>query len=253
MQPGVVEGWLKSLEARHLRELTFPEVRRALQALSALYIAGRDKLPGGVALEGRGKRAAFALFYGPLHFLTVWDVVRELGWDQAGAPRRILDLGCGTGASGAAWALACGAELLGTDRSGWALEEAAWTWRTLGVRGAVKRGDLTALQPRAGEGLLFGWSINEVSDAAREALLPRVLAATGPVLILEPIARGPVPWWRRWSDAFCAAGGEDREWRLRSELPDLLSRFDRAAGLDHRERRARSLSLWSTGSSSAPR
>ena len=253
MQLRGFDGWLESLEARHLRELTFPEVRRALQALSALYIAGRDKLPGGVALEGRGKRAAFALFYGPLHFLTVSDVVRELGWSRPDAPRRILDLGCGTGASGAAWALACGAELQGTDRSGWALEEAAWTWRTLGLRGSVKRGDLTTLQPRAGDGLLFGWSINEVSDAARETLLPRVLAAPGPILILEPIARGPVPWWRRWSDAFRAAGGEDREWRFRSELPDVVSRLDRAAGLDHGERRARSLSLWSTGSSSAPR
>jgi len=252
MQLRGFDGWLESLEARHLRELTFPEVRRALQALSALYIAGRDKLPGSVALEGRGKRAAFALFYGPLHFLTVSDVVRELGWSRP-APRRILDLGCGTGASGAAWALACGAELFGTDRSGWALEEAAWTWRTLGLRGSVKRGDLTILQPRAGDGLLFGWSINEVSDAARETLLPRLLAAPGPILILEPIARGPVPWWRRWSDAFRAAGGEDREWRFRSELPELVARLDRAAGLDHRERRARSLSLWSTGSSSAPR
>jgi hypothetical protein len=110
----------------------------------------------------------------------------------------------------------------------------------------VKRGDLTTVQPRPGEGLLFGWSINEVSHAAREALLPRVVAADGPVLILEPIARGPVPWWRRWSEAFRAAGGEDREWRFRSELPDLVARLDRAAGLDHRERRARSLSLWST-------
>jgi hypothetical protein len=253
VQPEGVGRWLAALEERHLQELTFPEVRRALQALSALYVGGRDKLPGGVALQGRGKRAAFALFYGPLHFLTVADIVRELGWERAGAPRRILDLGCGTGASGAAWARAAGADLLGMDRSGWALEEAAWTWRALGLRGAVNRGALTALQPRPGEGLLFGWSLNEVSDAAREALLPRLLAAAGPVLIVEPIARGPVPWWRRWSEAFRAAGGEDREWRFRSELPDLVARLDKAAGLDHRERRARSLSLWSTGSNSAPR
>ncbi|HEX5043757.1 MAG TPA: methyltransferase domain-containing protein [Candidatus Polarisedimenticolaceae bacterium] len=253
MQPGGIERWLESLEERHLRELTFPEVRRALQALSALYIGGRDKLPGGVALEGRGKRAAFALFYAPLHFLTTADVVRELGWNRPGAPRRILDLGCGTGAAGAAWALGCGAALLGIDRSGWALEEAAWTWRALHLRGAARRGDLSLLPLRAGEGVIAGWSLNELPHAERETLLPRLLGTGGPVLILEPIARGPVPWWKRWSDAFRAAGGEDREWRFRSQLPDLLARLDRAAGLDHRERRARSLSLWSTGTRSAPR
>ena len=61
MQHAGVEGWLQQLEARHLQELTFPEVRRALQALSALYVGGRGKLADGAALEGRGKRAAFAL------------------------------------------------------------------------------------------------------------------------------------------------------------------------------------------------
>src|SRR5262245_64841886 len=52
VQHAGVERWLEALEARHLHELTFPEVRRALQALSALYVGGRGKLGEGAALEG---------------------------------------------------------------------------------------------------------------------------------------------------------------------------------------------------------
>jgi hypothetical protein len=252
----VQDTFWAALEQRHLAELTFPEVRRALQALSALYVGGRQKLPHGAALDGRGKRAAFALYFGPLHLLTVADIVRDLGWAKAGPPRRILDLGCGTGAAGAAWALACGAEILGIDQSGWALEEAAWTWRALGLRGTPRRGNLTELQPRQDDGVLAGWSVNEVSNAAREALLPRLLEAGArglPVLIVEPIARTPVPWWSLWSEAFRAAGGRDDAWRFPGELPELVERLGRAAGLDPRERTARSLALWSTGSSSRTR
>ena len=76
MTGDAVGRWLAALEARHLRDLTFAEVRRALQALSATYVQQRGRLPGGAALEGAGKRAAFALFYGPLHFLAVREVVR---------------------------------------------------------------------------------------------------------------------------------------------------------------------------------
>ena len=72
-------AWMDALEKRHLKDLTFPEVRRALQALSSLYVERRDRLGQGSALEGAGKRAAFALFYGPLHFLLVRAIVRALG------------------------------------------------------------------------------------------------------------------------------------------------------------------------------
>jgi hypothetical protein len=51
--------------------LTRPELGRALRALSSCYIERRGKLGDGHALEGRGKRAAFALYYAPLHFLIV--------------------------------------------------------------------------------------------------------------------------------------------------------------------------------------
>ena len=97
-----VEAWYAALEARHLTTLTFTEVRRALQALSSLYVERRDRLGKGAALEGKGKRAAFSMFYGPLHFLVVREIVRALAAADP-PPRRIVDLGCGTGTAGAAW------------------------------------------------------------------------------------------------------------------------------------------------------
>src|SRR5688572_30280307 len=93
--------WFESLERRHLSKFTFAEVRKALQALSTLYVERRTRLGTGAALESEGKRAAFALYYAPLHFLFVREVVRALG---AGAPETIHDLGCGTAPASAAWA-----------------------------------------------------------------------------------------------------------------------------------------------------
>ncbi|HMC56134.1 MAG TPA: hypothetical protein VKH19_13220, partial [Gemmatimonadaceae bacterium] len=63
--------WIAALEARHLAALTFSQVSRALRALSSTYVERRQKLAGGAALSGAGKRAAFALFYGPLHHMLV--------------------------------------------------------------------------------------------------------------------------------------------------------------------------------------
>src|SRR5205809_4603544 len=137
-----IDAWLSALEARHLASLTRPELTRALRALSSCYVERRDKLSSGAALEGAGKRAAFALFYGPLHFLTVRHVLRALGWE--GRPLTALhDIGCGTGVGGAAWALAAGtgARIAGIDRSAWAVSEANWTYRQLGVSGAARTGD----------------------------------------------------------------------------------------------------------------
>ena len=42
---------------------------------------------------------------------------------------------------------------------------------------------------------------------------------------------------------FVAAGGRETEWRFPAALPDLLRKFDKAAGLDHRELAGRTLSL----------
>jgi hypothetical protein len=99
----LLERFVDALFARHLAELTFSEVRKSLQALSSLYVERREKLPEGAVFDGRGTRAAFAVFYGPLHFETARLVAGGLGLSST---KRIVDLGCGTGAAGAGLALA---------------------------------------------------------------------------------------------------------------------------------------------------
>ena len=53
-------GWLEAIESRHLADLTFSEVSRALRALSYIYVERRrGSMVRGAALSGAGKRAAF--------------------------------------------------------------------------------------------------------------------------------------------------------------------------------------------------
>jgi hypothetical protein len=241
-------AWLSALEARHLADLRVPEVTRALRALSSAYVERRHKVATGATLDSAGKRAAFALFYGPLHFLTVAHVVRELG---AGAPPpgSIVDLGCGTGVAGAAWAMAAspGPFVTGIDRHPWAAEESRWTYRQLGLRGQASVGDLARVPRTArGSAIVAAYALNELAPDARLRVEQRLLdaAASGTqVLILEPIARGITPWWEDTTQRVVAAGGRADEWRFAAELPPLVSLFDKAAGLNHRELTARTLYL----------
>src|SRR5215510_8288402 len=132
-------NWLDALERRHLSSLTFQEVRRAVQALSAIYVEQRGRIDSGAVLNGAGKRAAFAMFYAPLHFLVVREIVKALDAHQQ-MPKTILDFGCGTGSAGAAWALECDPRpsLVGVDRNGWALQECKWAQQKLGLRGNTR-------------------------------------------------------------------------------------------------------------------
>ena len=109
--------WMSFLETRHLADLTFQEVSRSLRSLSSTYVERRRKLHEGAALAGAGKRAAFALFYGPLHFLLVRHIVSSVP-ELTHIVHEIVDLGCGTGAAGAAWASECApaARVHGVDR-----------------------------------------------------------------------------------------------------------------------------------------
>lgn len=239
-------AWFSALERRHLDRLTFQEVRRSLQALSSLYVERRSRLPSGSALDSAGKRAAFALFYGSLHFLTVREIVRGLG-AALGAPGRIHDLGCGTGAASAAWALEAGGRPLisGVDRNAWAVGEAIWTLQALGLRGNIRRGRLErATLARRGDAVLTAFTVNELTPEARASVLKILLGSAGrgaSVLVIEPLARRGFAFWGEWSAAFIAAGGRDDTWRFEADLPESLRLLDRAAGLDHKELCARSL------------
>ena len=50
-------------------------------------------------------------------------------------------------------------------------------------------------------------------------------------------------WWGSWQLAFAAAGGRADEWRFHVELPPIVAKLDKAAGLNHRELKGRSLFL----------
>ena len=240
------ERWLTALETRHFSDLTFQEVSRSLRALSATYVERRDRLHEGAALAGAGKRAAFALFYGPLHYLLVREVVRSLSRAVDESPT-LIDLGCGTGAAGAAWAEACNPhpQVIGVDRHPWTLTEAAQTYREFGLRARTVRGDAATFAfPKTRAMILAAFTINELDDRGRTSLLPRLIdraTAGDRVLIVEPVARSVGRWWTDWQRAFDAAGGRADEWRFRVELPDIVAKLDRAAGLDHRELTGRSL------------
>jgi hypothetical protein len=146
------------------------------------------------ATEGAGKRAAFALFYGPLHFLIVREIVRAL--DAVGpSPLRIVDLGCGTAAAGAAGALEAQGRpsVAGIDASGWAIGEAEWNLRTLGVSATLRRGNLVeAPMGAAGEGIVAAYAVSRLDDRSRVELLRRALTAHSGsrVLVVGPSRGG---------------------------------------------------------------
>ena len=105
-------NWMAALEARHLAD----PARAGSHARAARVVVGirraatpADGDAGGGrhvlgALDSAGKRAAFALFYAPLHFIAVTEVVRARGGSTP-PPKTIVDLGmrhrrsrCGMGA-----------------------------------------------------------------------------------------------------------------------------------------------------------
>lgn len=247
MIPDPFSSWLAALDDRHLADLTPSEAARALRALSSCYVERRAKLSRGGALDSAGKRAAFALFYAPLHFLVTREIVRVLpeSTDVTG----IIDLGCGTGAAGAAWALEAGAHsIVGIDRHPWAVAETNWTYRTFGLAGRAAPGDVTRVPIRAarGAGLILAYTVNELTDDGRARLLPGLLAARhrgARVLVIEPIARGVAAWWPEWAAAVTRAGGRADEWRFPADLPERQRALARAAGLDPRELTARTFFL----------
>ena len=140
-----------------------------------------------------------------------------------------------TGVAAAAWARRCEVRpaITGIDRHAWALDEAGWTWRSLGLDGRASRGDLVRARLEQASAIVAGWSVNELDQEARRQLLPRLLeAARGgtSVLVIEPIGRRATPWWPDWASAWTASGGRTDEWRFDEPLPPPLDELDEAAG-----------------------
>ncbi|HXG90564.1 MAG TPA: methyltransferase domain-containing protein [Vicinamibacterales bacterium] len=239
--------WLAALELRHFADLQFAEVTRALRALSSTYVERRGRLAERGAFDSAGKRAAYALYYSPLHYLTVQHIAEAL---EVPPVTHLLDVGCGAGAAGAAWAARGSRSPLvtGLDAHPWALTEAAFTYRSFNLTADLRRGHAARLTiPRSVNGVVAGWVLNELDAAARLTLLDTlrtVAAAGGRVLIIEPISTRVSPWWDAWVRGFEGTRSRADEWRFRVELPDLLQRLDHAAGMRHDQLKARSLYLY---------
>jgi Methyltransferase small domain len=234
---------MAALEARHRASFTSAEFLKALRALSVRYVQRRGALPARSPLDTAGKRAAFAAFYAPLHFMTVTEIVRSLG---AGARPldAIVDLGCGTGVASAAWSLALSrqARIHGVDMHSWALGEAEWNWKQFGLHGRTRRADLVGavegLLGRRGDrldrtGVIAAWSVNELPRPSQDRLLPSLVALGergACVVLVEPLSRLTTPWWAVWASAFLAAGGRADEWKFAVQVPASLAALDEAAG-----------------------
>ena len=236
-----LDAWLSAAVARVSPPLTFAEVRKGVQAVSSLYVERRPSAGlGARTTESEGKRAALATYYAPLHFLITLQAAAAISKSARAGIRRIHDLGCGTGAAGAALARACPGPVAieGIDRSGWALREARHTHAAFGVRSRTRRAAVPEGLPRlrAGDAIVMGWMANELEQEARVRLLDFVAEACGeghPLLVLEPLARRVAPWWPTWAARLVPLGAADLDLHAEVDLPEWIARLDAASGLDH--------------------
>jgi predicted RNA methylase len=214
-----------------------------LRALSSTYVERRESaLADRKALDGAGKRAAFALYYGPLHLLLVQHILRELG--VVVPPGLVVDLGCGTGVAGAAIALTnpAGLRVLGIDTHPWTLDEARFTYKALGLHGDVRRGHAATTRfPKETSIVVAAFVVNELNDKDRAMLLDHIKQAKVSTLIIEPISQRISPWWDQWAAEFTRMGGRADVWKARVVTPPIVKRLAKAAGLRPEMLTARSL------------
>lgn len=179
----------------------------------------------------------FDAFYG-----TAVDLLRML----PAPPRRVLDLGAGTGMLAARVAAAYPeAELVLVDGAPAMLEQAR---RTLGDRATLHVADLNDPLPAGGfDAVVSALAIHHLDDDGKRALFARVrevLPPGGMFVNAEQVA-GPTPCFdrynREWHEASArAAGTDDAEWaasmeRMQHDQPsDVESqlRWLREAGFD---------------------
>lgn len=235
LPPPDLSPWIDDLRRRHLASLTHREVVRGLRAVSSSYVERRaTALPGGRVLDGAGKRAAFALYYGPLHLLATWHILQSIDAPTSGPALPVMDVGCGTGAVGAAAALATGAtDVHGLDVHPWALAEARHTYQALGLQGTVTRASAGRLRRPARPSLIVcGYVANELSEDDRARLgemLSESVRHGSRVLVIEPLARAAAPWWTDWTARL--PGAQLDEWKLRVAPPEVTRALGESAGL----------------------
>ena len=124
-----------------------PELTRALRALSSCYVepltlrlgAGpRQRRQSARRLRSSTRRCTSSPSIGSRASCCAQD--DEQASEGSRASRITLDLGCGTGAAGAAWALATGAgRVEGYDINPWAAREARWSYDAMGLQGSTHR------------------------------------------------------------------------------------------------------------------
>lgn len=238
-----VDSFVQQLEERHLADLRFSEVTRALRALSSAYVERRESaLADHKALDGAGKRAAFALYYGPLHFLLVQHIAKELGLSFASGT--VVDLGCGTGVAGAAIATSATPPLrvLGFDTHPWTLDEARFTYKAFGLHADARRAHAARTRfPSDTSVIVAAFVVNELNDRDRAALLDNIKQSKKPTLIIEPISQRISPWWDEWAAEFERLGGRADLWKARIDVPPFVKRLAKASGLRPEMLTARSL------------
>lgn len=241
-----LDAFYADLEKRHFANLTFSEVTRALRALSSAYVERRESaLADHRALDGAGKRAAFALYYGPIHF----ELIRAIGQrlSPPTTPGLIVDLGCGTGVAGAAMATLTtpSSRVIGIDTHPWTLDEARFTYRALGLNAEARRGFAGRTRlPATATCVVGAFVVNELKPAERDDVLRELTAAVArgaAVLIVEPISLRISPWWEEWAAVFLRMGGRADEWKIRVDLPPIVKRLAKASSLRPDALTARSL------------
>jgi tRNA (cmo5U34)-methyltransferase len=167
----------------------------------------------------------FDAFYG-----TAVDALGLLGRP----PRRVLDLGAGTGMLAARVAAAYPeAELVLTDGAPAMLEQAR---EALGARASLHVADLADPLPEGGfDAVVSALAIHHLDDADKRDLFARVREALPPggVFVNAEQVAGPAPcfdrFYREWHEASArAAGSDDAEWAGAQER----MRHDRCADVE---------------------